>query len=121
MEEFQYLGHIISNLDIGMDLENLEVIKEWPVPRNIHELQSFIGMCAYYQRFIASFSTIAGPLHNITKKNVRFIKTSKQEEAFNMLKGNLISNPIFVLSDLTKLLEVQYDACGNSIGAVLLQ
>ena len=54
-----------------MDLEKLEVIKEWPMPRSIHELRSFIGMCAYYCRFIANFPSIARPLHDLTKKNVR--------------------------------------------------
>ena len=53
LEEIQYLGHIISKNGICMDPEKLEVIKEWPVPKNIHELRSFIGMCAYYCRFIA--------------------------------------------------------------------
>ena len=56
-----------------MDSKKLEVIKEWPVPKNIHELRSFVGMCAYYRRFIAHFSSIAGPLHDLTKKNVRYV------------------------------------------------
>ena len=73
LEEIQYLGHIISKTGIHMDPKKLEVVKEWPVPRNIHELRSFIDMCAYYRCFIAHFSSIAGPLHDLTKKNVRFV------------------------------------------------
>ena len=71
-----------------MDPEKLEVINAWPVPKNIHELRSFIGMC--YCCFIAHFSSIAGPLHDLTKKNVRFVWSHKQEEAFKMLKEKLI-------------------------------
>ena len=48
LEEIQYLGHIISKLGIRMDLEKLEVINAWLVPKNIHELCSFIGMCRHY-------------------------------------------------------------------------
>ena len=59
-----------------------------------------------------------GPLHDLIKKNVRFIWTSKQEEAFNMLKENLISQPVLVLLNLKKPFEVQYDACGHSLGAI---
>ena len=104
-----------------MDPKKLEVIKEWRVPKNIHELRSFIGMCAYYRRFIAQFSSIAGPLHNLTKKNVRYVWLDKQDKAFKMLKEKLILQPILVLSDLEKPFKVQCDACRHSLGAVLLQ
>ena len=105
-----------------MDPEKLEVIKEWPIPKNIHELRSFIGMCAYYRCFIAHFSSIAGPLYDLTKKNVRFIWFKKQEEAFKMLKEKLIFlQLVLVLPDLAKPFEVRCDACGHSLGAVLLQ
>ena len=52
LKEIQYLGHIISQAGIRMDPEKLEVIKGWPIPTNLHELRSFIGMCAYYRCFI---------------------------------------------------------------------
>ena len=103
-----------------MDLEKLEVIKHWPIPRNIHALRSFIGMCAYYHSFIAHFSLIAVPLHDLTKKNVRFIWLDKQDEAFEMLKEKLISQPVLVLPNLTKSFEVQCDACVHSLKALLL-
>ena len=121
LEEIQYLGHIISKMGIRMDAKKLEVIKALPIPKNIHERRSFIGMCAYYRCFIAQFSSIAGPLHNLTKKNVRFVWSHKQEEAFKMLKEELILQPILVFPYLEKPFKVQCDACGHSLGAVLIQ
>ena len=56
LQEIRYLGHIISKEGIKMDPEKLQVIAEWPQPRNLHELRSFIGMCAYYRKFIEKFS-----------------------------------------------------------------
>ena len=50
MKEIKYLGHIISKEGICMNPEKLRVINEWPIPRNLHELRSFIGMCSYYRR-----------------------------------------------------------------------
>ena len=70
LEEIQYLGHIISKEGIRMDLDKLKVIEDWPVPKNLHKVQSFIGMCSYYRRFIAKFFVIAGPLHDLTNKKV---------------------------------------------------
>ncbi|MCO5592508.1 hypothetical protein L7F22_046511 [Adiantum nelumboides] len=84
LQEIQYLGHIISKSGIRMDPSKLEVIKEWPNPRNLPELRSFIGMCAYYRRFIEKFSLIAGPLHDLTKKNVKYVWTERKQEAFDL-------------------------------------
>ncbi|MCO5587306.1 hypothetical protein L7F22_041254 [Adiantum nelumboides] len=121
LQEIQYLGHIISKLGIRMDPSKLEVIKERPNPRNLHELRSFIGMCAYYRCFIEKFSLIVGPLHDLTKKNVKYVWTEKKQEAFDKLKQKLTSQPVLVLPDLSKPFEVQCDACGDCLGAVLLQ
>ena len=46
MKEIKYLGHIISKNGILMDPKKLRVIQEWPPPCNVHELQSFLGMCS---------------------------------------------------------------------------
>ena len=121
LKEIHYLGHIISHIGIRMDPSKIEVIKAWPIPKNLHELRSFIGMCAYYRRFIARFSLIAGPLHDLTKKNVKYAWTEKENSAFEKLKEKLISQPVLILPNLTKPFEVQCDACGHSLGAVLLQ
>ncbi|MCO5597790.1 hypothetical protein L7F22_051872 [Adiantum nelumboides] len=121
LQEIQYLGHIISKNGIRMDRAKLEVIKDWPNPRNLHEVRSFIGMCAYYRRFIEKFSLIAGPLHDLTKKNVKYVWTEKRQQAFDTLKQKLISQPVLALSDLSKPFEVQCDGCGDCLGAVLLQ
>ena len=120
LNEIQYLGHIISKDGIRMDPTKLDVIKDWPIPKNLHELRSFIGMCAYYRRFIEKFSFIAGPLHDLTKKNIKYEWTLKTNEAFEKLKERLTSQPVLSLPDLSKPFEVQCDACGDCLGAVLL-
>ncbi|MCO5586475.1 hypothetical protein L7F22_040415 [Adiantum nelumboides] len=121
MKEIKYLGHIISKEGIRMDPEKLRVIEEWPEPCNVHELRSFLGMCSYYRRFIRDFSRIAGPLHDLTKKKVKYVWTPKENTAFMQLKAKLMTQPLLVLPDLKKPFEVHCDACGDSIGAVLSQ
>ncbi|MCO5546846.1 hypothetical protein L7F22_000283 [Adiantum nelumboides] len=63
LQEIKYLGHIISKEGVQMDNDKLKAIQEWPSPRNLHEVRSFIGLCSYYRRFIQGFATLAGPLH----------------------------------------------------------
>ena len=84
------MGHFISKEGIRMDPEKLKVIEEWPQPTNLHNERSFIGMCSYYRRFIEKFSTIAGPLHDLTKKKVKFQWTAKENTTFNQLKKRLM-------------------------------
>ena len=102
MKKIKYLGHINSKNGIRMDPKELRVTQEWPQPRNMHELQSFLGMCSYYCRFIAHFSMIPGPLHNLTKKKVPYVWTPKEQSAFNELKAKLMTQPLLVLHDLKK-------------------
>ena len=72
-----YLGHIISEDGIETDPNKTEVVKNWPTPKNIKELRSFLGMCSYYSRFVSNFSHIASPLHALTKQNSTFEWSSK--------------------------------------------
>ena len=72
MTQIKYLGHITSKDKIRMDLEKLQIINEWPLPTNLHELRSFIER----------FSIIASPLYDLTKKKVQFKWTAKENTAF---------------------------------------
>ncbi|MCO5579963.1 hypothetical protein L7F22_033830 [Adiantum nelumboides] len=51
----------------------------------------------------------------------QYVWTERKQEAFDMLKQKLTSQSVLVLPDISKPFEVQYDACGDCLGAVLLQ
>ena len=86
----------------------------------MHPPRIFIGMCAYYRCFIENFSLLAGPLHDLTRKNAKYEWTKKENDSFETLKEKLISQPVLILPDLSKPFEVQCDACRQCLGAVLL-
>ena len=103
-----------------MDPAKVEAIKTWPDLKTVHDVHSFLGICSYYRRFIRNFVEIASPLHALQKQEVSFKWTQKEISAFNLLKEKMTSDPVIILPDLGKSLEVQCDACGNSIGVVLM-
>ncbi|MCO5547816.1 hypothetical protein L7F22_061896 [Adiantum nelumboides] len=104
-----------------MDLVKVKAIKSWPDLKTVHDIRSFLGLCSYYRRFIRHFAEIASPLHALTHKGVTFKWTTKEIIAFKHLKEKLTSDPAIILPDLLKPFVVQCDACGNSLGAVLMQ
>ena len=52
-----------------MDLVKIDMIKKWPILRNISEVQLFLGFTNFYYRFIEKYSEIAASLINLTKKD----------------------------------------------------
>ena len=67
-----YLGHIIDNSKITLDPSRIKAIHEFPVPTTVKSLRSFLGMAQFCDHLVPHFSTIASPLHELTKSNTRF-------------------------------------------------
>ncbi|MCO5557617.1 hypothetical protein L7F22_011183 [Adiantum nelumboides] len=121
MEEIHFLGHIVSKDGVRMVPTKIKAIQDWPEPVNLHEVRSFLGLCSYYRRFIRFFAEIAAPLQDLTRKGVVFRFSERKQQAFKLLKKKLTTEPVLILPDLRKSFQVQCDACGSSIGAVLMQ
>ena len=58
-DKIQYLGHVVTKEGISVDLEKIKSIEDWPVPKDVTDVQSFMGIIGYYWRFIEGFSRIA--------------------------------------------------------------
>ena len=104
-----------------MDPENIEAIMNWPTPRNVTAVRSFMGLAGYYRRFIEGFSKVAHGITSLQKKGMRFEWTSRCEESFQQLKNLLTSAPVLKVADPEKYFVVCTDACGQGIGGVLMQ
>ena len=82
-----YLGLIVSTKGISMDPKKVACVKEWPTPRSVRDVQSFLGFANFYRRFIPEFSRLASPLSNLTKKDVPFKWDTTCEGSFRNIKN----------------------------------
>jgi len=68
VREVEFLGVVISPKGVEMQKEMVEGVLNWPAPRNVKEVQKFLGLANYYRRFIKGFARIAALLHMLVKK-----------------------------------------------------
>jgi hypothetical protein len=88
MDRVHYLGYIIDQHGIHVDLAKIQVILDWPAPTTFTELQSFLGLANFYHRFVLGFSHIAWALIQINRGDgkVKFSWGQSQQQAFDDLK-----------------------------------
>jgi len=116
----EFLGVVIGPKGVEMQKEKIEKVLNWPVPRNIKEVQKFLGLANYYRRFIKDFTRIAAPLHVLVRKEQKWKWEKKQEEVFKKLKMVFTTEPILAILDIDREIIVEADASDYATGGVLL-
>ena len=119
--EISLLGHIISRQGVAMDPKKISAIKDRKAPKNVKDVQVFLGICNYYRRFIKNFAGIALPLTVLLQKDTPFVWADLTNKAFEDLKAALTTYPVLRMPDLTKEFTLFTDASGYALGAVLSQ
>jgi len=119
--ELSFLGHVVSSKGVGTDPEKISAVQDWPVPTDVKEVRSFLGLASYCRKFVPSFAALAAPLHALTGKNRKFEWISGCEDGFRHLKEALVFSPILAMPNDGDPLILDTDACDVSIGAVLSQ
>lgn len=120
-KEVKYLGFVISELGLRTDPEKVAAVENWPQPRNKKEVQSFLGLCAYYRRFVKNFSAIASPLNALTRKDCKFEWTNETQLGFETLKTALTTAPVLRQPKEDADFILDTDASHHAWGAVLSQ
>ena len=123
MTNIKYLGYVIEFAGIHVDLEKVQILKYWPIPQNIHELRSFLGLANFCPRLIIGFSHIAWPLNQLMKGNgkIVFKWTPTQQQAFEQLENKLCIAPVLVFLDLHQPFEIETYASDYALGTVITQ
>jgi hypothetical protein len=81
-----YLGVILEKGVTRMDPIKISGIKDWPTPKTVKDIRSFLGFCNFYHPFIRGFATVARPLNELTRKDAPWTWADRQQQAFTTLK-----------------------------------
>ena len=102
-----------------MDPKKVRVILEWPEPKKVKDIQSFLGFCNFYRRFIPKYSDKVVPLVCLTCKNVPWNFNDSCKESFQTLKEAFTRAPILTSFVPGLLLVVETDASDYAIARIL--
>ena len=112
-QEVKYLGFIIGTDGIRMDPEKISSILDWKTPKNVTDVQCFLGFPNFYRRFIKDYSKVVTPLTSLTKKEggkyIPFIWSSEQQAAFDQLKNVFTAAPRLRRFDYKREIIVETD------------
>ncbi len=121
VEEVEFLGFRLSEKGIAPIMSHTEAILSLPDPQSPSQLSSFLGMAAYYLRFMPHYSDSTAPLRRLLRKDVTWDWTPACHEAVRIIKRQLTSPPTLTHFSLIAPTMVTCDASGVALGAVLSQ
>ena len=114
-----YLGYKINKEGQHPTEEKVRAITDVPVPTNVTEFRSWLGLINYHGRFQRSLASILGPLHELLRKDVTWRWSDACQKAFDACKTQLSSSKVLVHYDTAKPLKLDCDASSYGVGAVL--
>jgi len=106
VREVEFLGVVIGPRGIEMQKEKVEGVLNWPAPKNVKEVQKFLGLANYYRRFIKDFAKISALLHVLVRKEQKWKWEKEQEEVCRRLKEVFTTEPVLAIPDIDKEMRV---------------
>src|SRR6266498_55840 len=119
--ELKFMRHLVGRNGIRPDPRNVEKIKDAEVPKNTTELRRFLGIVQYYRQYINGYADVAEPLYDMLKEDGSAVWGQAQQEAFDIIKNKLATEPIRAHPNFNKSFKLYTDASDTGLGAVLAQ
>ncbi|CAK1591615.1 unnamed protein product [Parnassius mnemosyne] len=118
-DEVNYLGYVIDSEGIHPAPSKVESIVNTPAPKNKRELQAFLGLYNFYERFIPHKATIFEPLHRLLDSSQTWTWSEREQSSFDMAKSLLAFDLTLVHYDANKPVVLTCDSSEYGVGAVL--
>jgi hypothetical protein len=120
--KIEYLGHVVTPDGVEPQAAKVAAMAGLPVPSNVSQLQSVLGLLNYYRCYIPEFSRTAKPLHKLLQKAEPFVWGAEQQLAFDTLKAQLCTEGLALRRpDPHRQFILHTDWSQHGLGAVLAQ
>jgi len=119
--QVEYLGYIFSREGIRASPDKTNAVRNFPVPRNVKEVRSFLGLASFYRRLVPNFAQIAKPMTGLLRKDTRFVWLEQQQAAFEALKAALSSEQVLAYPNFDSQFILTTDASQTAVAAILSQ
>ena len=120
-EDIVYLRFVISTDGLRLDPMKVKEILEGSTPEKLGEVRSFHGLASFYRKFINNFSVVCNVMTETMRGDKKEFKwTHGADKNFETLKQKVARLPVLALPDFNKVFQVECDASGNAIGAILI-
>lgn len=117
----EYLGHVIENGTVTPTSDKIKAVANFPEPKTLKQLHSFIGLTSYFRKYIQDFALIAAPLTKLLRKDQTFQFTDVERQAFQILKQKLCEKPVLKIYNPDLPTELHTDASMHAYAAILMQ
>ncbi|MBW0549493.1 hypothetical protein O181_089208 [Austropuccinia psidii MF-1] len=117
----EYLGYVFSSDCLQMDSSKFHQILNWPQPKKIKALKSFLGFANLYFCFIKNYSKKITALTSLLKKDSPFIFNKQALSQFQILKEAFTTAPILSHFNPSLPAIIDTDASDYTWGAALSQ
>ncbi|THH26480.1 hypothetical protein EUX98_g7699 [Antrodiella citrinella] len=115
------LGQKVSRLGLSTHKDKVDAIIQLAEPKNLHELQTFLGMMVYFSAYVPFYAWIAAPLFQLQRKDSGWHWTAIHQEAFDLCKQVLTQAPIRAHPMQGLPYRVYTDACDYGLAGILQQ
>ncbi|XP_011861253.1 PREDICTED: uncharacterized protein LOC105558274 [Vollenhovia emeryi] len=119
--KLKYLGHVVDHNGLHADPDKTAAVLNLTPPRNVKEIQRFMGLISWYRRFLKDVSSVAAPLHRLLRKRAKWEWSETQQAAFDEVKKLLTNAPILSCPDWSQTFVLQTDTSQEGLGATLTQ
>ena len=121
MSAVSYMGHFLTADGLKPDPEKVKAVLKMERPRNVKELQCFLGFVTYLSKFAPHLSDVSEPLRRLNTKDVVWMWQEQQEKAFKEVKQIVTVQPVLKYYSLSEEVTLQCDASEKGLGATILQ
>lgn len=120
-KEITFLGFKINRDGIQPADKNVTKINQFPQPKTVKQVRSFLGMANYFRHLIENYAEVVEPLVNLTRNKVKFNWSEEVDKSFKEIQAKILHRPRLNKPDMSQPFYLNTDGSSVAICGILTQ